>query len=263
MPLINIADIKVYYNRVGSGERLILFPDNLLTSQAYQNEVAHFSQNFEVVTFDYPTTGRSSHAVLYPDEREVDYWGFWADLGCHLLNELKIEACYVLGVNGGALSALHFAGKQAALHNITPLGLVADSFLADFDSRTLHRWLDVREHFYVRNEKSLASQHGEDWRQVVDEDTRFLRRLADHGGYAVPDSILNAIPCPTLLTGYLADPTLPGIAHEYARLSGLIPDCSLFLSANANHPYLERPYMWTDPEGFRGITDLFLDRIRS
>jgi hypothetical protein len=34
-----------------------------------------------------------------------------------------------------------------------------DSFLADWDGRTLHRWLDVREHFYVRNEKSLQEQH--------------------------------------------------------------------------------------------------------
>ncbi len=262
MPIVDIADITIHYTRTGSEKspRLIIFPDNHLAGEAYQKETDHFSDRFEVIAFDYPTTGKSTHAVKYPDEREVDYWGFWADLACHLLQELKIDRCFALGVAGGALSALHFAGKQAPEHRITVEGLVADSFLADMDPRTLHRWLDIREHFYVRNEKALREQHGADWRQVVDEDTRVLRKLANQGGYAVPEGFINAIACPTLLTGYQYDRTLPGIAVEYARISRLIPECSIFLSARSNHPYLERPYLWTDPEGFKTVADLFLNR---
>ena len=260
MPHIDIGEIKIYYTRAGLGESLLIFPDNHLTSRAYQDEIDHFSNRFEVIAFDYPFTGQSSHEIKYPDEREVDYWGFLADLACHLLVELKVDRCIALGTGGGALSALHFAGKQAHQHKIDLQGLISDSFLADFDSRTLHRWLDVREHFYVRNQKSLLEQHGEDWRHVLDEDTRCLRRLADRGGYAVPDQILNAVPCPTLLTGHLSDPALPGLAAEYARISRLIPDCSLFLSAGPNHPYLERPFMWTDPESFRAAVGLFIDK---
>jgi pimeloyl-ACP methyl ester carboxylesterase len=260
MPFIDIGDIKIYYSITGSGDRLLLFPDNHLSSSAYQDDIAYFSTRFEVITFDYPFTGRSSHEVKYPDEREVDYWGFWADLACHLLIELEIDRCLALGVGGGALTALHFAGKQAPQHNLHVQGLILDSFLADWDARTMHRWLDVREHFYVRNEKTLQEQHGENWRQVLGEDTRFLRQLADQGGYAVPDPILNAIACPTLLTGHLQDTTLPGLAGEYARISSLIPNCSLFLSAKPNHPYLERPFMWTDPETFRTVVSLFLNK---
>ena len=96
---------------------------------------------------------------------------------------------------------------------------------------------------------------------MLDEDTRCLRLLADRGGYAIPDQILNAIRCPTLLTGYLSDPTLPGLAAEYARVSSLIPNCSLYLSARANHPYLERPFMWTDPQSFRTVVEGFLNKI--
>ena len=239
----------------------MIFPENHLTSKAYQNEVDHFSDRFRVIAFDYPTTGQSTHAVKYPDEREVDYWGFWADLACHLLLDLDIKACYALGVGGGAMRALHFAGRQARQHQIAVNGLIADSFRVDWDSRTLHRWLDVREHFYVCNEKALLGQHGEDWRAVVDEDTRYLRMLADRGGYCVQDHILNAIACPTLLTGYLQDPVLPGVAAEYARISAIVPDCSLYLSATSHHRYLERPVLWTDPEGFRTVADLFLKRL--
>jgi pimeloyl-ACP methyl ester carboxylesterase len=261
MPIVNIADIKIFYTKQGSGESFLIFPDNLLSSSAYKKEIDHFANRFEVIAFDYPTTGKSTHQVKYPDERQVDYWGFWADLACHLLIELDISQCFALGVGGGALTALHFAGKQAAQHDIKIGGLILDSFLADWDNRTLHRWLDVREHFYVRNEKSLLEQHGEDWRSVVDEDTEFLRTLANHGGYAVPDSILNSISCPTLLTGHLQEPTLPNLAEEYAWISKIIPQCSIFLAAKGNHPYIERPFMWTDPESFRLVSDHFLDEI--
>lgn len=261
MPIINIADIELFYTREGSGESFIIFPDNHLSSLAYKNDIDHFAKHFEVIAFDYPTTGKSTHQVKYPDERLVDYWGFWADIACHLLLDLNIYRCYALGVGGGALTALHFAGKQAKQHKISLHGLVVDSFLADLDTRTLHRWLDVREHFYVRNEKSLLEQHGKEWQTVLDEDTKFLRTLADHGGYGIPDNILNAINCPTLLTGHLQDPSLPGLAEEYARISKIIPDCSIFLSAKSYHPHIERPFMWTDPESFRLVTDHFLDRI--
>lgn len=261
MPSINIAEIQIYYTKSGAGEPLVIFPDNHLTSKAYQQEIEHFSQNFTVIAFDYPTTGKSTHEVMYPDERDVDYWGFWADLTCHLLIELEINHCFALGVGGGALVGLHFAGKQAPDHRIKVQGLVLDSFLADMDTRTLHRWLDVREHFYVRNEKSLIDQHGEDWRTVVDQDTKYLRNLADQGGYQVPEFMINAIACPTLLTGHLEDRILPGLSNEYARLSSLIPHCSVYLSAQANHPYLERPYMWTDSEAFLRMVDPFFHQI--
>lgn len=262
MPTVNIADIEIFYEKTGEGESFLIFPDNILSSKAYYNEIKFFSNSFEVLAFDYPTTGKSTHSVRYPDERQVDYWGFWADLACHLLIELKIDHAYVLGVGGGALTALQFCGKQAPQHRIGVKGLIADSFLADMNSRTLHRWLDVREHFYVRNEESLQEQHGADWRQVVDEDTRFLRKLADRGGYKVIDNTLSAITCPTLLTGHLEDVILPGIAEEYARISKLIPNCNIYLSGKAYHPYLERPFMWTDSKSFQTVVDLFLSHIQ-
>jgi hypothetical protein len=64
-----------------------------------------------------------------------------------------------------------------------------------------------------------------------------------------------------LLTGHCQDPALPGLAAEYARLSSLIPDCSLFLAAGPGHAYLERPFMWTDSVGFRAVADWFLNKL--
>ena len=261
MTYIDLSGIKIHYTTKGSGDPLVILPDNLLTAQAYQGEIDHFAPCYQVFSLDYPGSGKSSHEWMYFDEIQVDFWGFLADLICHWLLELKIDSCYMIGTGGGALVALHFAGKQARQHNLSATGIVADHFLADWDSRTLHRWLDVREDFYVRNDQTLQDQHGEDWRQVVDRDTNYLRTLADRGGYTVSEGILNAIRCPVLLTGHLQDPVLPGVATEYARLSSLIPDCSIFLSSDANHPFLERPFMWSDRSTYQTVSDQFLSRV--
>jgi pimeloyl-ACP methyl ester carboxylesterase len=240
---------------------LVIFPDNHLSSGAYAAEINDFSKRFEVIAFDYPTPGKSTQKVKYPDDREVDYWWFWADLACHLLVELEIDRCFELGVGGGALVGLHFSDEQASDHPIEVQGIVLDSFLAKMDTRTLHRWLDERELFYDRNKKSLREPHGENWRAVVDQDTQYLWKLADRGGYQEPEFILNTIACPVLLTGRLEDRILPNLALEYAQISRLIPNCSIYLSSKANHATLERPFMRTDSDCFQCLTDLFSKRL--
>jgi pimeloyl-ACP methyl ester carboxylesterase len=261
MPKLNIAEQEIHYHEKGSGSAMLIFPNNLHSSEAYTKELDYFSDRFHGLSFDYPGRGKSTRDVKYQDEQEYDLWNYWADFACHLLLELEIESCCVIGAGEGAWPALHFAGKQAKLHNLTPTAVIADSFLSDVETRTMHRALDVREHYYVRNARKLREQHGEDWREVVDSDTKFLRRLADRGGYKVPDFVLNAIPCPVLLTGSLQDVLTPGIAQDFARISNLIPDCSLHLTSTSKHPYgEEHPFMWTDPGSFRNLSDMFLSK---
>lgn len=52
MPIINIADIELFYTREGSGESFIIFPDNHLSSLAYKNEIDHLAKRFEVIALD-------------------------------------------------------------------------------------------------------------------------------------------------------------------------------------------------------------------
>lgn len=263
MPLINIADQEIHFLEKGSGEALLIFHDNLHSSQAYTRELEYFSDRYHVLAYDFPGRGKSTRDVLYRDELEYDPWNFRADFACHLLMELGIDRCIVMGEGEGAWAALHFAGKQARLHKITPLAAIGDSFLPEMDSRALHRALDIREHYYVRNAQSLEEQHGKDWREVVDADTAHLRQIADRGGYRVHDFVMNSIPCPVLLTGTLKDVTTPGIAGQYARIASIIPDCSIVLAGESGHRYAEEhPWMWTDPEAFRKAVDHFLTAVK-
>ena len=261
MPRIDIAELEIHYVEQGSGETLLLLPDNLHASQAYARELEYFSDRFRVLSFDYPGTGSSTREVKYQDERQLDLWNFRADLACHLLLALGIDSCIAMGAGEGALVALHLAGKQARLHGLEARGVIADSFLCRLSSRTLHRGLDAREHYYVRDADRLEQQHGEAWRQVVDADTAHLRGMADRGGYELPDFVLNSIPCPILLTGNLQDPLMPGIAQEFARISAIVPDCSLFLASSSGDPFdYQHPLMWTDRRSFRTVSDMFLSR---
>lgn len=263
MPDLSIAEQTIHYREMGSGPTLLIFPDNLHSSQAYVKEIEYFSETFHVISFDYPGCGKSTRDVKYQDERQYDLWNYFADFASHLLLELEVEACHAMGAGLGALPALHFAGKQAALHDIRVRGLVADSFTCDLDPRTLHRWLDVREHYYVRNAKRLHEEHGEDWREVLEADTDFLRRLGRRGGYQVHEALFNAVSCPVMLTGNFKDTRIPDIGREFARLSRLIPDCSMYLASKSGHRYAEEhPLMWTDPGTFRAVCDVFFSQIR-
>lgn len=262
MAKMNLGEQDIHYIEQGEGTPLLIFPDNLHAAQGYAAEIEYFAARFHVLSFDPAGVGQSTRAVKYEDEREYDLWNYQADWACHILMELGIEACYVLGAGFAAWSALYFAGKQAHLHRLTVRGVIADSFLGAIDARTLHRALDKREHYYIRRMDWLQQQHGDDWRAVVDADTVFLRRLAEHGGYELPPGVLNAIPCPVLLTGSLQDDVLPGIAAEYARLATLIPDCSIYLTSGSGHRHGdEHPLLWTAPALFRTIADQFLAGI--
>ncbi len=261
MPHYAIGELEIHYIDQGEGDTLLFLPDNILAASAYQEEINHLAQRFRVIAMDYPGRGRSARRDPYPDEHLYDLWGYWADLGCHLLQELEIDACHLVGSHGAALTALHVAGKQARQHDIRPLSAVCDSFLPEMDMRSLHRMLDTREHYYRRQHGNLAQQHGDDWRAVVDADSTFMRGMANQGGYAVPVSTLNGIACPTLLTGCLTDPRTPGIAQQYARLAEQIPDCSLYLASTAGHPHIEYPWLKGNPALWRAQATLFWDAL--
>lgn len=258
MPIVNLGDLEIHFVEKGEGEVLLIFPDNDLAAAEYEEEITYFGRRFRAMSFDVPGTGASTRKVAFHDEIQLDPWNYRADLACHLLLALEIDTCWVLGSGFGALSALHFAGEQASLHNINVLAAVADSFLADLDLRTLHRWLDAREHYYVRRVRRMERLHGDDWRAVVDADTTSLRALANRGGYALPNRVLRGIDCPVLLSGNLRDPLTPGIAEQVARMTASLSDATIVLAGRSHHPHGdEHPWLRTAPERFRQTVDTF------
>ena len=104
MPETSIAEFNIHYVEQGSGEPLLIFPDNVHRSHAQEAEITFFSEEFRVLSFVYPGTGRSARDLKYQDEQELDLWNYWADLANHLLLEHGVAECYVLGA--GSLIAV-------------------------------------------------------------------------------------------------------------------------------------------------------------
>ena len=76
MPIINIGELEIYYAEKGSGETLLLFPDNIHSSIAYDKEIDYFSKEFHGLSYYYPGIGRSCRGRKYQDEQEVDLWNY-------------------------------------------------------------------------------------------------------------------------------------------------------------------------------------------
>lgn len=57
MPQVTIAELDIHYADQGSGDVLLIFPENLHASPAYEGEMAHFATRFRVLSFDVPGSG--------------------------------------------------------------------------------------------------------------------------------------------------------------------------------------------------------------
>jgi len=97
--------------------------------------------------------------------------------------------------------------------------------------------------------------HGVDWERPVDADTDLLLRIADLGGRLAPEA-LETIQCPALLTATLDDDMLPDVAEQLPSMAQQIPNARIYLTKDGSHPL-----MWSRPEEFRAVCDLFLEQI--
>jgi pimeloyl-ACP methyl ester carboxylesterase len=64
---------------------------------------------------------------------------------------------------------------------------------------------------------------------------------------------LSNIVCPVLFTASLQDQALQSVGDQLGRMSAQIPGSQLFMVNGGDHPL-----MWSRPELFRSVCDLFL-----
>lgn len=248
MPYLNYNDNRLFYREQGEGKLLILLPGNTASSVWHEGEMAWLSRHYRVAALDFLGTGRSDRVANWPRE-----WFFQGACQAEALAEfLKEESCIVMGTSGGGvvalLMAIHFPKRVSAV--------VADSCVEIFRPENLHQELSERE---KRSPESVAfweTAHGDDWENVIAADSRLLLQMAEKGGDCF-DGTLGRIQCPVLLTASLQDSTLaPDAALQICRMGKKIEESRIFLSHSGDHPF-----MWTNPDEFREIAEIFLKRI--
>ncbi len=97
------ANSKIYYERVGHGDPLILLNGIMMSTSSWTYHVNKFKTSFDVITFDFRDQGKS----LKMDE-DYDISDRVGDL-VTVMDHLKIKKANIVGVSYGAHVAEHFA----------------------------------------------------------------------------------------------------------------------------------------------------------
>ncbi len=249
MPKFHYNSYNIFYREQGNGPVLIILPGNTASSAAHEGELSYFADGFRTAALDFLGTGQSDRLIK-------DYYGetqAWfedrAKQTAALIEHLGSKNACIVGCSGGGTITL----LTAVLYPQQVRSLIADSCPAIF----------TRQMFIsnVLRERQLRSPeqiqfweycNGPDWEDVVRQDTEMLDRFSAAGGDCFQGR-LHDISCPVLLTASRKDSALPGITDQVSLMANQIPECSVYLHDDGDHPF-----MWTEQEEFRRLADRFL-----
>jgi len=246
MPTFINDNLSLFYNETGSGPLLLILPGNTASCACHAGELEYFGKDHHAVSLDFRGTGRSQRLASWPG----DWWDKCADDAASLIDHLGRRRCFVMGTSGGASIALLLAIR----HPEKVSGVIADSCAERFDPENLRREVANRQ---LRTQEQIAFwkyANGDDWEDVVNQDSRLLLDFADRGGDLFK-ARLDAIMCPVLFTGSLKDSFIPGIGRQNIHMAEQIQAGCTFLSNDGDHPF-----MWTCPDDFRSISSQFLKK---
>ncbi len=165
-----------------------------------------------------------------------------------LVDHLGQEKSLVMGTSGGGVVAL----LLAILFPARVEAVIADSCVEKFSPDWIEWVISARNQRTPEQVAFWQQAHGEDWLPVVEADSDLFRRLAERGGDFFEGRLSN-IRCPVLFTASLQDQALQNVGAQLWRMSAQIPDSQLYLVNGGDHPL-----MWSRPELFRPVCDLFL-----
>jgi 3-oxoadipate enol-lactonase len=251
MPTIHANGIDIYFERRGSGPRLLYFQGSGQTLAKSGVMVDGFAKEFDVVAFDQRGLGQTE--IPTGPYEMADY----AADAAALLDAVGWESCRAVGTSFGGMVAQEFAVTSP--DRIERLALVCTSPGGDFASYPLHTLTDMPP----EEAKELApklldgrftpeylAEH-DDARALVDmittlqgapsdEETRRgeQAQLDARSRFDVLDR-LGKITCPTLVTGGKYDHIAP--PENSQKIAELIPNAELRFYEGGHIFFLQDP----------------------
>lgn len=199
MSYFNYQSKKIYYKESGNGKPVVLLHGNTASSRMFELLLPLYEDKFHVILIDFLGHGRSDRLEEFP----ADLWMEEAKQTIALLEYLKLGKANLVGTSGGAWVAVNAALERPDLVE----KVVADSFdgrtLADdFVKNLLQERADAK-----KDEMGTAFYQwcqGEDWKRIVDLDTKALVRCANE---KIPlfTKPLSSLKTPLLLMGSKGD----------------------------------------------------------
>lgn len=254
MPYFKYNNHKCYYETRGDGAPLLFLHGNTASSKMFDSVVDCYADYYKVFLIDFLGHGKSDMV----DEFSPDLWfdeamqviAFLEQVDMGIEHHMQVN---IVGCSGGALVAINVAlekpervGKVIAdsFEGKTPL----DTFVCNvIEEREASKRDESARAFYQLN-------HGENWQQVVDNDTFAIYTHSKTIGRFFHKP-LESLQASVLLTGSRSDEYVTAEFYEqtYSQLLSEIPNGRMFLFEQGGHPA-----MLSNPVEFMKIAREFI-----
>ena len=247
MPRVRVSDISIFYDTRGDGEPLVLIMGLGGGSSLWWRQVASFSEEYHVLTYDSRGVGRT-------DKPDIPYsMDMLVSDAAGLLESLGIASAHVYGVSMGGMVAQELAlrhpklvsslilgsttcgGSHAVMPpqetlqklfgimSLSPDEAVKVSTSVTFSAGFIERHPKKIREWLIRGAESLPSPMG------------FRRQAEAVAGFDTYDR-LRQISAPTLILAGTDDQLIP--AENSRILASRIPNAELVFFEGAGHGYL-------------------------
>ena len=260
METVDIAGLRIAFERAGSGSPLVLLHGGVSDSRDWRRQVPAFAREFDVIAWDAPGCGQSSDP---PEDtfRLADY----ADCLAGLVTLLGLERPHVLGLSFGSGLALELYNR----HPEIPRTLILASAYAGWAGSLPSEEVQARLHGVLRDaarppgelvsewlpslrSESTPPEAVDDMMAIVSEFHPVGARTMAHA-FAEADlrDVLPSIEIPTLLLYGEQDQRSP--LHIAYELHDRIPNSELLVIPGVGHMS-----NYDDPKRFNDAVLTFL-----
>lgn len=248
MSFFTFENRKIYYEEFGSGKPLLLLHGNTASSRMFGEIINKYESDFKVVLIDFLGHGKSDRLGEFP----ADLWLYEAQQVIAFLRYKQYENVNVIGSSGGALAAINTALEAPELVG----KVIADSFEGEkADKKFVDNLLSDRSNA-LKDEAArgfYTYMHGDDWEQIVENDTSAIIRHEKEIGYFFRRPI-SEMRAEVLLTGSKKDSLMYSVYDNYyetvyGKILKQIPKGKMYLFESGDHPA-----MITNAEAFYDLS---------
>lgn len=135
MKFTSYKDKLIRYNDLGDGHVIVLLHGYLESLDVWSEFADELAKNYRIILIDLPGHGKSD---VYSDEHSMD---FMADVLKHVLDDAKVEKCFLTGHSMGGYVALAFL--ESYPHYLSGFSLFHSSPFGDTPEKIINREREI------------------------------------------------------------------------------------------------------------------------
>jgi len=254
---------KLYYQDIGTGDPIIFIPGWTMTTEMFEHQIAHYSQNYRVITFDPRGQGRSSKTT-----EGNNYVQHARDLK-QLIDKLHVINPVLISWSWGIVEHLAYINlfgheniKASVFIDGSPKSLIESP--EEWGDGTLHEDLFwPRTAMYDREQLNIIFT---DW-MLEDNTSQTVKNWVIEQSLKTPNYIASLLAYDAVFTDYTPDiialdqthPILYVLREEWSEsaknwIANNTPNADVFVLG-------KHMMFWQHPQQFNQRLDEFLEKV--